>query len=311
VNLNALIKEHALALDFIACGISDLSPAAHGDDLDRWIAAGYGGVMRYINRQARKRKDPSRIDPRARSVVIVLDNYYYPDEPDAPLKIARYARGEDYHRVTMDRLELLAAKLRELGAGWTRPFADAGPVPEREMASRAGLGWIGKNTMLIRPSVGSWFVIGSVFNDLQLEPDRPFVEDHCGSCTRCLDACPTQAFVEPRMLDATKCLSYQTIEQKGPIPAAIAQEMNGWVFGCDICNEVCPWNERFATESRVPQFRPRHAVDLDNPECFAQMDGQEFEELFGDTPLARPGLERMKRNVAAAQNARKAASRPS
>ena len=295
------LKAFALSLGFIACGIADLSPTPHGDILDRWLAAGYGGVMRYVHRQARKRKDPRRIDPRGKSAVIVLDNYYYEETiVQQRFKIARYAKGQDYHISTMRRLELLADWLLAHGASWARPFTDAGPIPERELAQRAGLGWIGKNTMLLRQGAGSWFVIGSVINDLELSCDTPFEIDHCGSCTRCLDACPTGAFVEPRLLDATRCLSYQTIEHRGHIPPHIAEHMQGWIFGCDICNEVCPWNQRFAAPSTITDFEPRHPVDLDNPDCFNQLSQESFDSLFGDTALARPGLERMRRNTRAA-----------
>lgn len=295
------LREYAYGLGFIACGVTDLSPTPHGDALDRWIREGRGGVMRYLNRQAKKRKDPSRIDHRARSAVVILDSYYY-SEPSAAkrFKVARYARGQDYHLTTMRRLEVLADWMVEHGATWARPFADAGPVPERELAQRAGLGWIGKNTMLLRPGTGSWFVIGCVLSDLALPADEPFTADHCGSCTRCLDACPTGAFVEPRVLDATRCLSYQSIEHKGAIPADIAARMDGWIFGCDICNEVCPWNERFAADSSIPEFRPRLPVDLDDPECFARLTRMEFEELFADSALLRPGLEKLRRNVRSA-----------
>jgi len=191
----AAIKARAAEIGFVACGVTDLAPTAHGPDFDRWIARGFGGTMRYLHRQARKRKDPRKIAPEGRSIVIVLDNYYYDDDTHVAPKVARYARGRDYHLVTNDRLEQLAASLRTLGATYTRVFADAGPVPERELAQRAGLGWIGKNCMLIRPGVGSWFFIGSVLTDLELPPDLPFTTDHCGSCRRCLDACPTAAFV--------------------------------------------------------------------------------------------------------------------
>jgi epoxyqueuosine reductase len=297
------LKAFALALGFVACGIADLSPTPHGDVLDRWLASGYGGVMRYLNRQAKKRKDPRRIDQRGKSAVVVIDNYYYPDIAEGKrFKVARYARGQDYHIATMRRLELLADWLLARGATWARPFADAGPVPERELAQRAGLGWIGKNTMLLRPGVGSWFVIGSVINDLQLPVDPQFETDHCGSCTRCLDACPTQAFIEPRMLDATRCLSYQTIEHRGTIPTGIQSRMEGWIFGCDICNEVCPWNQRFAAPSAVVDFAPRHPVDLNDPDCFERLSQDEFDTLFADTALARPGLDRMRRNVRAASS---------
>jgi epoxyqueuosine reductase len=209
------VKARAAALGFVACGITDTAPTPHADRLDAWLAMGYAGTMRYLHRQARRRKDPRLIVPDALSVVVVLDNYYSgPEASREPPKVARYALGEDYHRVTKDRVSQLAEFLSHSGAQVARVYTDAGPVPERELAQRAGLGWIGKNTMLIRPGVGSFFFIGSIFTDLALEPDAPFEADHCGTCTRCLDACPTQAFVEPRVLDATPSISNHTIEHK-------------------------------------------------------------------------------------------------
>lgn len=293
-------KAEASRLGFIACGVTTLEPTPHSDALDRWLRMGYGGNMRYIHRQAKKRKNPQLADVDARRAVVVLDNYYYADsEPEGP-RIARYARGEDYHRVTLARLEQLAAFLRENGASVARPYADTGPVPERELAQRAGLGWIGKNTMLIRPGVGSWFFIGVVLTDLELAADAPFVTDHCGSCSRCLEACPTDAFVEPRVLDATRCISYLTIEQKGAIEAEFASQLGGWAFGCDLCNEACPWNQRFAQDSSVPEFRPRSELHGAPREFFERMDEAEFDRRFHDTALARTGLARMRRNWTAA-----------
>ena len=180
-------------------------------------------------------------------------------------------------------------------------YTDAGPVPERELARRAGLGWIGKNTMLIRPGVGSFFFIGSIFTDLALPLDPPFETDRCGTCTRCLDACPTDAFVEPRVLDATRCISYATIEHRGPIPTSVAEHLDGWVFGCDICNEVCPWNVRFAGGTEVAEeHSPRGALAGAAPGHFERMTEAEFARAFGDTPLERPGLTGMRRNFRAA-----------
>jgi epoxyqueuosine reductase len=301
MSLAAAVKLRAQELGFIACGITDPSPIDDGGWLDRWLASGYAGVMRYLHRQARKRKDPRLIITEAKSVVVVLDNYYDGDpDPGPPPKIARYARGTDYHRATRERLEPLADLLRSHGARLAHTFADSGPVPERALALRAGLGWIGKNTMLIRPGAGSFFFIGTVFTDLALEQDRSDATDHCGSCTRCLDACPTGALVEPRVLDATRCISYLTIEQKGPIPDPLAERLDGWVFGCDICNEVCPWNLRFAEPTASTEFRPRHTLDGAGPELFDEMDEEEFARRFGDTPLERPGLRGMRRNFHAA-----------
>jgi epoxyqueuosine reductase len=301
----AEVQAEALRLGFVACGVTSLDPLPHGDLLDQWLGAGYGGNMRYLHRQAKKRKNPALADQLASRAVVVLDNYYYESSETTGPRVARYARGEDYHRVTQRRLEQLAGFLQRHGANVARTYVDSGPIAERELAQRAGLGWIGKNTMLLRPGLGSWFFIGEVLTDLLLEIDRPFEIDHCGTCTRCLDACPTEAFVEPRLLDATRCISYVTIEQKGPIPAAIAERLSGWAFGCDICNEVCPWNQRFAEPSHIPEFRPRGDTEGATEDFFDTMTEEEFDRRFGDTPLARPGLERMRRNWRAGWQSRR------
>lgn len=305
--LSADIKALAAELGFIACGITTLDPLPHAEFLDRWLRDGRGGNMRYLNRQARKRKNPQLADLEARRAIVVLDNYYYADPPQAAApadaqapKVARYARGRDYHQTTLSRLDRIAARLRDHGAVTARPYTDTGPIAERELAQRAGLGWIGKNTMLLRPGVGSWFFIGCVLTDIELDTDPPFTTDHCGSCTRCLDACPTTAFIEPRLLDARRCIAYLTIEQKGPIPEPFDGQLSGWAFGCDACNEVCPWNERFATPSLIEAFAPRPDLAGAGERFFEDMDQAEFDRRFGDTPLARPGLERMRRNWRAA-----------
>jgi epoxyqueuosine reductase len=302
MNLVSAIKTRARELGFIDCGITHPGPSAHGDRLDEWLAKGYAGTMRYLHRQAQRRKDPGLILPGARSVVVVLDNYYQADaEADLrPPRIAKYARGHDYHHVTGRRLGALAEFLREQGAALTRTYADAGPVPERELAQRAGLGWIGKNTMLVSPRAGSFFFIGSIFTDLALSSDAPFESDRCGSCTRCLDACPTDAFIEPRVLDATRCISYLTIEQRGPIPEELAERMEGYAFGCDICNDVCPWNQRFAQATTIPEFLSHQDLDRTDPQLFEEMSPEEFARRFGHTALERPGLEGMRRNYRAA-----------
>jgi epoxyqueuosine reductase len=298
MNLAQAVKTRARELGFIGCGITHPGPTAHGDRLDDWLAKGYAGTMRYLHRQARRRKNPELIAPQARSVVVVLDNYYTPDEEldRQPPRIAKYARGQDYHSVTQRRLRQLAEFLRANGAELSRTYADAGPVPERELAQRAGLGWIGKNTMLISPDSGSFFFIGSVFTDLALELDSPFDLDRCGSCTRCLDACPTEALLEPRVLDATRCISYLTIEQRGPIPDQLADRFEGYAFGCDICNDVCPWNQRFARTTSVAEFHPRGQASEMGPTYFEDLTEQEFTRRFGATPFERPGLEGMRRN---------------
>lgn len=295
------IREVARELGFTACGFASLQASQRGDALDRWLTAGYAGTMRYLHRQARRRKAPADIVPGARSAVVVLENYLPPGpEPEGPRRIARYARGRDYHLAMGERLDQLADWLRtEGGAAIARPFVDAGPVPERELAHRAGLGWIGKNTMLIRPGAGSWTLIGSVFTDLDLGSDAPVVTDHCGSCTRCLEACPTAAFPAPGVLDATRCISYLTIEFRGPLPGEFLPLPGGWAFGCDICNEVCPWNLKFAEPTDHADYAPR-PLQVDDDGLFDRLDEAGFRDRFGDTPLERPGLEGMRRNWHAA-----------
>jgi epoxyqueuosine reductase len=295
------VKVVAGKAGFLACGITAPTPSTHAVELDEWLARGYAGNMRYLHRQAARRKDPQRIVPEARSIVVVLDNYFsedtgYEDHP----RVAKYARGADYHRELGGRLEEVADWLRGNGAGVAKVYVDAGPVPERELALRAGLGWIGKNTMLIRPGHGSFFFIGSIFTDLPLQPDEPFTTDHCGSCTRCLDACPTGALVAPQLLDATRCISYLTIEYRGTFSDEQAAMLNGWGFGCDICNDVCPWNERFAQPATHPGYAGRpelHDLGVDD---WDGMTEAEFTARFGDTPLERAGLEGMRRNWRAA-----------
>jgi epoxyqueuosine reductase len=297
---------HARSLGFIACGVASLEPSRYADALDAWLAAGYGGTMRYLHRRARKRKLPGEIVPGARVAVVVLENYLPSEGRDdgrmgrREIKVAKYARGEDYHRVMKRRLGLLAQWLIARGATIAHPWADDGPVPERELAQRAGLGWVGKNTMLIRPESGSFCLIGSVFTDLALTPSRVDDYDRCGSCTRCLDACPTGALLEPRLLDATRCISYLTIESRLPVPESLSDKLEGWGFGCDICNDVCPWNRRFAESSEIVEYQDRGAIDTGDARFFEDMSESHFVERFGDTPLERPGLSGMRRNWAAA-----------
>jgi epoxyqueuosine reductase len=293
------IKARSLELGFLACGITDITATPHAAELDQWLANGYGGTMRYLHRQAARRKEPALIAPEAKSVVVLLDNYLPAEQAEETgPRIAKYARGRDYHLDLVERLDLLALWLRERGATFTRVFADAGPVPERELAQRAGLGWIGKNTMLIRPDAGSFFFIGSIFPDHAIATDLPFEADRCGTCTRCLDACPTSAFVAPRVLDATRCISYLTIEYRGDFPED-AKSLSGWAFGCDVCNDVCPWNVSFARPTANPAYQARERPESD-PGFYDEMTEDEFARRYQDTPLSRPGLAGMRRNWRAA-----------
>lgn len=295
------VRAEALRIGFVACGVATLDPSRRADALDHWLARGYAGAMGYMPRQARKRKAPATITPGARTAIVVLENYAAgPGEqpqPDEAFRIASYARGMDYHIVTHGRLHILSEWLLANGATLAHTWVDDSPVPEREMAERAGLGWIGKNAMLIHPRIGSFTLIGTIFTDLELHDAPAPVPDLCGTCTRCLDACPTDAFVEERVLDARRCISYLTIEQRAdPLPE-LAEHFRGWAFGCDICNSVCPWNIKFASPTTVPEFGDRADPDRRDPGVFEQMDEAEFRRRFADTPLARPGLDRMRRNV--------------
>ena len=289
------LKRRAKTLGFTEAGIARLARNPHADELDRWLANGHAGTMTYLNRQAEKRKDPRNIFPGATSAVVTLTNYFH---GSAQSKVAQYAWSSDYHDVLGERLEKLAAAVRETAPGaQTRCYVDAGPVPERELAQRAGLGWIGKNMMLINPEIGSFTFIGVVLTDAELEPDAPFDADRCGSCTRCLDACPTNAFVGPRDLDARACISYLTIEHRGDFTAQQRSQVGSWVFGCDVCQDVCPWNVSFARETADPGLAPRPDVAFPDVASFRSMDEPEFTRRYGTTPFTRPGLEGMRRNA--------------
>ena len=302
VERSAAVKGRATALGFAAAGITTLGENAHAAELDRWLAAGHAGTMTYLQRQARKRKEPALIMPQARVAVVTLTNYSHGPADPAPGqgRVAQYAWSADYHDVLGARLEQLAAAIRQVvPAATTRCYVDAGPVPERELAQRAGLGWIGKNMMLIHPEIGSFTFIGVVLTDADLAPDLPFDVDRCGTCRRCLDACPTEAFPEPHVLDATRCISYLTIEHRGDFNDQQRADVGDWVFGCDVCQDVCPWNVSFAQTTADPELAPRAEVRAPDLPALLEMDEDAFARQYGDTPFARPGLRGMRRNAAA------------
>ena len=297
--LTERVKAHAFGLGFDLVGVTRLGPAASAQRLHEWLAHGYHGEMSYLERGAGLREDATRPEPGMRSAIVVgLD--YGGKQPSGP--IARYARGDDYHDVMRAHLRELHACLdRELGSpSAARPFVDTGPILERELAQRAGLGWFGKNTMLINPSRGSFFFIGALFSALELEPDTPFESDRCGTCTRCIDACPTDAIREPRVLDATRCISYLTIEHRTSIPDTVREAIGGLVFGCDICQDVCPWNVRFAAAPSAGRLAPRgERTDPDLAELL-RLDDAQFRDRFRGSAITRTKRRGLARNIAVA-----------
>ena len=302
VSLEGLVKAQAYGLGFDLVGITSLGPMETAGAFDSWIKTGYAGEMDYLLRGAAKRHD-SRLPVASTTNAIVVGLSYGGREPSGP--IARYARGDDYHDVMTGRLEELHRWL-EAEAG--RPirgkaYVDTGPILERDLARRAGLGWFGKNTNLINPRIGSFFFIGVLVVELDLVDDAPFEADRCGSCTRCLDACPTDAFVESRVLDATKCISYLTIEAKGTIPLGQREKMGGLIYGCDICQDVCPWNARFSQDLREAAFRPRDVFDGDAREIAKRvlgMSDDSFRTELKGSPAKRAKRRGLARNAATA-----------
>lgn len=301
LSLEHLLKAQAIGLGFDLVGITSLGPMETSRTFDEWVARGYAGEMDYLTRGAEKRRDSSLPAPGMRSAIVVgLD--YGGRAPAGP--IARYARGDDYHDVMLARLEELHEWLEsELGSPLKgKAYVDTGPVLERDLARRAGLGWFGKNTNLVNPRIGSFFFIGALLLDLDLLPDTPFEADRCGTCTRCLDACPTAAFVEPRVLDATRCISYLTIELKGAIPEDLRGQMGPHIYGCDICQDVCPYNVKFAQELREPAFASRANIGGQDARSLARellaLDDDAFRASFRSSPIKRAKRRGLARNAA-------------
>ncbi len=293
------IKQRALALGFDLVGITTAQPPQHAEEFQQWLASGFHGEMGYMAKNAEKRVDPSRILADVRSVVVVGLNYFNesPRRGTRPTtaRIARYAQGpRDYHDVMSDKLKQFASAIDESGGPGTRSlwYVDTGPILERDLAQRAGIGFIGKHTNLISRQLGNWIFVGEVLTTLALPPDEP-EREYCGTCRRCIDVCPTRAIVAPYQLDARLCISYLTIELKGAIPAELRPLIGDHVFGCDDCLEVCPWN-RFAKLSSTREFQRREMPPLTE---FLSWDEQRFRDFFHGTPIYRIKRRGFLRNV--------------
>jgi epoxyqueuosine reductase len=302
--LEARLKQQALALGFSLVGIAPAIPADGFDRLQEWLGRGYAGDMGYMHRHAAARLHPAAILPTVRSVVMVaVEHGNHPEEVELPPgqgRVARYARSADYHDVLRERLKGLLAWVRqEQPECRGRAVVDTAPLLERDFARRAGLGWIGKNTMLINKRRGSYFLLGALLLDLELSPDPPHTANHCGTCTACLEACPTEAFTGPGQLDARRCISYLTIELRGPVPEELRLGLGDWVFGCDVCQEVCPWNRHAGPTGANALGHRRELAGVDLVELLGLND-EEFDRRFGGTALTRPRRSGMLRNAALA-----------
>jgi len=298
------IRGWAQELGFQQLGVADIDMSAHAPYLDQWLASNFHGEMEYMQRHRDLRVDPQRLQPGTLRVLSVRMDYSLSREQSLdPLRqrekayISRYARGRDYHKLIRKRLQQLAERIsEEVGEFGYRAFVDSAPVLERAMAEKAGLGWIGKNTMLINKKAGSWFFLGELFTDLPLPLDEQD-SAHCGSCRACLDICPTQAFVGPNQLDARRCISYLTIELNGSIPVELREAIGNRVFGCDDCQLICPWN-KFTHISREKDFAPRHGLDNSELSTLFLWTEEEFLQRTEGSAIRRTGYEGWLRNLA-------------
>lgn len=293
------IKQYALEAGFDKVGVAASGKLDKSDFLESWLAKGMHGQMSWMENYLEKRQDVQQLYPEARSVIVVAHNYYTPakhSEDKNTAKISRYAWGKDYHKIIKKKLKQILGQMRELDPQIQgRVFCDTAPIQEKLWAVQAGLGWQGKHTNLITRDLGSWVFLGEIIVNKKLDYDTP-VQDYCGSCTACIEACPTQA-LEPYVLNASRCLSYLTIEYwDKPIPQEFASKMNNWVFGCDICQEVCPWN-RMAKETSESQYLPAPENLAPPLTEFLELDEAGFKKRFKKSPVSRAGYKNFMRNV--------------
>ena len=301
VALKREMIDRAEALGFDSCKVAAAAAPRHGKEFQAWLGEGAAGDMEWMARGAEKRGDPQKVLPGARSVIVVALNYFQSEEPAEAQsaragRIARYAWGDDYHELMLEKLETLSAFLSQHG-GTQKCYVDTGPILERDHAAEAGIGWHGKSTMLIDPKLGTWFFLGEILTTLELPADAP-QEPRCGTCQRCIVACPTGAITEPHRLDARRCISYLTIELKGSIPLELRPLIGDRIYGCDDCLDACPWN-RFASASREAAFAAGPAIGMPLRDYLA-LDNAKFRELFRRSPIKRIKRRGLLRNVCVA-----------
>tara|TARA_R110002050_G_scaffold137237_3_gene260781 strand:+ start:2763 stop:3692 length:930 start_codon:yes stop_codon:yes gene_type:complete len=294
------ISAEAMRLGFMACGFSKARfLEEEAPRLEEWLSRNYQGEMAWMANHFDKRLDPRKLVPGAKTVISLLFNYFPAQEqssPESP-KIAKYAYGEDYHYILKDKLHSLLSFIREnIGEVDGRAFVDSAPVMDRVWAKEAGLGWLGKNTLLLNKKSGSFFFIAELILDLELAPNPPTKFDHCGTCTRCIDACPTDALVDANLLDASKCISYLTIELKNEIPTEFKGQMENWAFGCDICQDVCPWN-RFSKAHQEERLNPHEELLDMKPEDWNEITEEVFRKVFKKSAVKRTKFLGLKRNL--------------
>lgn len=294
------IKQSAKRIGFDHCGITRARPLDEdARRLEQWLKNGYHGSMTYMENYFDLRIDPSKLVPGAKSVITLLKNYYpAQQQQETSPKISKYAYGKDYHEVIREKLSAFLELLREnIGEINGRGFVDSAPVLERSWAQHSGLGWVGKNGNLINKQSGSFYFIATLITDLDLQPDDPFTRDHCGTCTRCIDACPTNAILPQKVIDGSRCISYFTIELKGSlIPEAMKGRFDGWMFGCDTCQDVCPWN-RFSQPHHEPAFTPIPQLLNLTTQDWEEMTEESFRAIFRDSPLRRAKFSGIRRNL--------------
>ena len=296
-----LIKRLAKQIGFSSCGISR-ARFLHEEEknFEDWLNQGYQGTMSYLERNFDKRLDPTKLVPGAKSIISLTFNYFHTKKifDDNSFLISKYAYGKDYHIIIKDKLKALFSQMKkEVGDIEGRVFVDSAPIHERAWAKISGLGWIGKNSLLLNKKMGSYFFLAEIVCDLDLEYDST-ISDHCGTCTKCIDACPTDAITQAQVVDANRCVSYLTIENKNEIPKELSKSFNNYIFGCDICQDVCPWN-KFSTSHNEKEFLPKEELSKMSKKDWQELTHETFNKIFKNSAVKRTKFQGLKRNIKA------------